>query len=267
MGRYLAMSKILVVDDETNVARSIRRLLKSCGFEVLLADDGDSALDTLRDHPDIAVIVSDQRMPKMSGSELLAKVAADFPDVIRIILTGYAEFDSVRDAVNRGNIFRFLLKPWDDEELVACVTQGAQYFQVAQENHRLQQALQLANQNLEHKVAQRTRALNMNIRSLERYEKIVEKIPLGILCVSDDDMVALSNEALMNLLDVQSAIEGIPYQKVLPVELHPLIDDFHDGRVVSLSIQDQRVIVRTMILEVDHISFGKLLTLERHENH
>ncbi len=115
------MSKVLVVDDEENVAKSVRRMLEANGFSVITAQDGKNALDIMRGDSDISVIVSDQRMPKMTGSELFSQLSTEHPDIKRILLTGYTDLDSIREAVNKGNIFRFLLKPWDDEELLRCV--------------------------------------------------------------------------------------------------------------------------------------------------
>lgn len=260
------MTSVLVVDDEANVASSISRLLQDHGYTVLTADDGESALSLLAEQDNISVIISDQRMPKMTGSELLATVASEYPEVKRILLTGYADFESVRDAVNHGRIFRFLMKPWDDEELVTCVEQGTHYYLVSKENKRLHEELELAKQNLEHRIEQRTRVLNMNIRSLERYERIVEKIPMGILCVSGDGMIVLSNQAFVNIFGFHSAIEGMPYEKVLPEPLHDLISAFENNRRACLTVEGKPLTARTQLLEAHQTSFGKLLTIQLNED-
>lgn len=261
------MPKILVVDDEQNVAKSVKRLLESNGFDVAIAEDGDSALKLIRESPDFSVVVSDQRMPKMTGSELFSQLAIEFPDAKRILLTGYAELDSIREAVNRGNIFRFLLKPWDDDELLSCVEEGEHYFLVSRENKRLQDELALANQNLENKVEQKTRVLNMNIRSLERYEKIVEQLPVGIVCVSDDGMVVLSNQKFLSLVNITSAIEGMAYKKILPSDVHPAVDNFKHGASYDISLNEKEVRMTTVSLEIEKSIFGKLLSFQVTDEH
>jgi FixJ family two-component response regulator len=253
------MSKVLVVDDEANVAKSVRRLLEASGFSVITAEDGKNALEIMRAEDEISVIVSDQRMPKMTGSELFAQLSIEHPDVKRILLTGYTDLDSIRAAVNQGNIFRFLLKPWDDDELLKVVEEGEHYYLVKRENDRLRSELELANLNLENKIEQKTRVLNMNIRSLQRYEKIVETLPVGLLCVSDDGMVVLSNTKFCQIFEFSSAVEGMPYRRVLPNGLHPAIDNFQAGQQVTYLHNDDDLTVISSALEIEKSIFGKLL--------
>lgn len=259
------MSKVLVVDDEANVAKSVRRLLEAHGFDVLTAEDGQSALATMRKEKEISVVVSDQRMPKMTGSELFSQLALEHPDVKRILLTGYTDLESIREAVNKGNIFRFLLKPWDDDELLRCVEEGEHYHLVSQENKRLQAELALANQNLENKVAQKTRILNMNIRSLERYEKIVEQLPFGILCISEDGMIVLANQQFCKDFDFRSAIEGMPFKRVLPVDMHPIVDNFVPGQAYEVSHQEERLKIYSSSLSLENSIFAKVLTVFKND--
>jgi FixJ family two-component response regulator len=256
------MSKVLVVDDEANVAKSIRRLLEANGFEVITAEDGKNALDIMRRETDVAVIVSDQRMPKMTGSELFAQLSVEHPDIKRILLTGYTDLDSIRDAVNQGNIFRFLLKPWDDDELLKCVEEGEHYYLVKQENERLNRELEQANLNLEHKVAQKTRVLDMNIHSLKRYEKIVENLPVGLLAISDDGMVVLANKHFCSLFGFQAAVEGMPYRKVIPKEVHDLVDNFESGKRLDFAQEERTLQALSSTLEIDNAMFGKLILFQ-----
>ncbi|MEJ2045504.1 MAG: response regulator [Reinekea sp.] len=256
------MAKILVVDDEANVAKSVGRLLKANDFEVLTAENGKMALEIMRNDSDISVVVSDQRMPKMTGSELFAQLTLEHPRTKRIMLTGYTDLESIRSAINQGNVFRFLLKPWDDDELLRCVEEGEHYYLVQQENDRLRKELEISNTNLENNVAQKTRVLNMNIRSLERYEKIVEQLPIGLICVSDDGMVVLSNHAFSELFNFATAIEGLSYKRILPSDLYPLVENFHNGHHVSVKIQNKPVTVFSNSLELDNTIFGKLFSFQ-----
>ena len=115
--------EILFVDDEKNVLQSLKRLLMDEeGFEILLAESGEKALDILAERPGIGLIVSDQRMPGLTGADFLARAKVIAPDAVRILLTGYADINAVSDAVNRGGINRYITKPWKDEELLHLKT-------------------------------------------------------------------------------------------------------------------------------------------------
>ena len=120
---------ILVVDDEAEILFSMKSLLRH-EFEVHTAESGRQALDLMSRHV-IHVIISDQRMPGMSGVELLTRARDACPEAVRIVFTGYADIKAVIDAVNQGQIFRYLTKPWDPDELTAALRQAcAEYDQL-----------------------------------------------------------------------------------------------------------------------------------------
>jgi DNA-binding NtrC family response regulator len=121
---------ILLVDDEPEILFSLRGLLRK-EFEVHTAESGLEALEILKQHP-IHVVMTDQRMPEMTGVELLSRVQGECPQAVRIVFTGYADIKAVVDAVNEAHIFRYLTKPWDPDELFALLRQAcAEYDQVA----------------------------------------------------------------------------------------------------------------------------------------
>lgn len=113
---------ILVVDDEVEILFSLRGLLRQ-EFELHTAESGAEALDIMHRHV-IHVIMTDQRMPQMTGVELLQRARGECPEAVRIVFTGYADIKAVIDAINQGQIFRYLTKPWDPDELVAALRQG-----------------------------------------------------------------------------------------------------------------------------------------------
>jgi len=113
--------KLLVVDDEPNITTALNRLLRREGYQILTAGSGREALEILAVNSDIGVVLSDQRMPEMSGIELLSKIKVLYPDIIRIVLSGYTEVNTITEAVNKGAIYKFLTKPWEDEELQEVV--------------------------------------------------------------------------------------------------------------------------------------------------
>ena len=114
---------LLIVDDEPNVCDSVHDLLRR-EFRVLKANCAEDGYRLMQDE-EIHIIMSDQRMPKISGVELLAKVKSRYPQAVRMLFTGYADLDSVIAAINQGHIFGFLKKPWQPEELEEAVRQAA----------------------------------------------------------------------------------------------------------------------------------------------
>ena len=137
---------VLVVDDEPGVLRAIERILKR-EFDVILASEGQSALAVLQREP-VAVILADQRMPGMSGVELLERAREIRPEALRILITGYADIEATIAAVNRGQIFYYINKPYEPEELRLIVRRAAEQYRLQQENRRLMEELQKANEQL-----------------------------------------------------------------------------------------------------------------------
>ena len=115
-----SLSTILLVDDEASILSSLRRVLRGENYRILTANSGAEALKLLALHP-VGVVLSDQRMPGMSGSELLAQVRAMYPKTVRMVLSGYTGLDSLTEAINRGEISRFLTKPWQNEDIIEAV--------------------------------------------------------------------------------------------------------------------------------------------------
>ena len=134
---------VLIVDDEPRVLDALEAVL-AAEFRVLRAGQGQDALRRLADEPDVAVILTDQRMPGMSGIELLRQSQERSPDALRIVLTAHTDVDSLMDAINTGQIYHFLPKPWDPHELLLVVRRAAERWRLARENARLRDELELA---------------------------------------------------------------------------------------------------------------------------
>jgi len=156
---------VLFVDDEVNILKALQRLLRSENMNVLVASRAADALDLLDKHP-TQVVVTDQRMPEMSGVDFLAHVRERQPDIVRMMLTGYTEMKVAVDAINRGEIYRLITKPWNDDELRATLRQAFDHADLKSEIKRLNQVkreqnfkLQDMNRNLEAKVRERTKQL------------------------------------------------------------------------------------------------------------
>jgi len=156
---------ILFVDDELNILKALQRLMRSEPCKVLVASRGPEALALLEANP-AQVVVTDQRMPEMSGVELLAAIRERHPDIIRMMLTGYTEINVAVEAINRGEIYRLITKPWNDDELKTTIRQAFDHAGLKGEIKRLNRItreqnfrLQDMNRNLEGKVRERTKQL------------------------------------------------------------------------------------------------------------
>ena len=125
--------KLLLLDDEVNITTALNRVLRRDGYQVLQAHSGREALELLAVHGDVGVVVSDQRMPEMSGTEFLGKVKVLYPDIVRIILSGYTELSTITEAINTGEIYKFITKPWDDEQLRELIRDAFLRFELAKE--------------------------------------------------------------------------------------------------------------------------------------
>lgn len=138
---------ILLVDDEENILRSLERLLRQDGYDILKAGSGNIGLELLKQH-EVGVIISDQRMPGMTGVEFLSQVKELYPRTVRIVLSGYTELKAVTDAINKGAIYKFLTKPWEDDLLRENVREAFRHHELARENERLARELQEAQDEL-----------------------------------------------------------------------------------------------------------------------
>jgi class 3 adenylate cyclase len=143
---------VLVVDDEPRVLDSLEALL-AMDYHVLRAERGDDALTILGDG-DVAVIVSDQRMPGIMGTELLAKSREAAPDTVRVLLTAFTDADALMASINAANVYQFLLKPWDPNELIHTVRRGVERWTLTRERERLLRDLAARNADLETALAQ-----------------------------------------------------------------------------------------------------------------
>jgi DNA-binding NtrC family response regulator len=127
--------KIIVVDDEPNNLRVLERLFRH-DYEVITAESGEEALRLLGEH-DAALVITDQRMPNMTGVELVKRTAEIRPQMVRIILTGYTDVETLVEAINSGLVYKYVTKPWDNEELRLTVNRALEHFETNKRRHEL----------------------------------------------------------------------------------------------------------------------------------
>lgn len=174
MSDTLAPATLLFVDDEPGILSSLRRLFRPHGYNILIAESGALGLVELeKTHVDL--VISDMRMPEMDGATFLKGVRERWPDTVRILLTGYADVTSTVAAINEGEIYRYISKPWDDTEIVSTVRDALARQKLELENQRLTALTQAQNEelkglnaSLENKVAERTAELRQALSFVEQ---------------------------------------------------------------------------------------------------
>lgn len=196
---------VLCVDDESNILSSLRRLLRREAYSLYTATGGRQGLKILSE-TEVHVVISDQRMPEMSGVDFLAQVKELHPHAIRIILSGYTDVTSITEAINKGHIYKFLLKPWNDQNLILEIRQALQQHDLIKDNRRLHEQvcmqnvkLKEINEHLEDKIAERTRELEFKNRALELSHAILEDVPIPILGIGAEGTIAFINRRTQEL--------------------------------------------------------------------
>ncbi|GBD94245.1 cyclic di-GMP phosphodiesterase response regulator RpfG [bacterium BMS3Abin05] len=166
--------KVLFVDDEENILRSLKRIFRKDDIEILTALGGAEGLELAKKR-DIAVIVSDQRMPRMSGTEFLHQAKQVSPESIRMVLTGYADVNAAMAAINDGEVFHYITKPWKEEDLKRIIWDAIQKYDLLQENKRLRNLIVKQNsilkrltEDLEGEVLRKNHELLEKNESLEK---------------------------------------------------------------------------------------------------
>lgn len=204
---------VLLVDDEEKVLHSLKRLLRKEGYSLLTAISAAEGLKLLEEN-DIHLVISDHRMPQVSGIEFFAIVKERYPDVLRIILTGYTEVDSITDAINKGDIYKFFLKPWNDQSLKLEIRQALDQYDLSQANIKLHkkiletnEELVTINENLERLVQERTMELELHNQALELSRAILEDLALPIIGVSSEGIIVLINREAKSLKIKEEGIE------------------------------------------------------------
>lgn len=230
--------KILFVDDEENVLKSLRRLFLDDDYEILMALSGEKGLETLRENEPVEIVVSDYRMPGMNGVDFLKQVYAGWPDTVRIVLSGYADTASVVDAINEGHIYKFVPKPWNDDELKVTISNAIDHYLLKMQNKELARELkdtndelQAINQNLELLVDQRTNELLFQNEVLKMSQNILNALPVGVIGMDPAGLIVQINQGAEDILGIVSGkYLGINRIDVLSEDMNALIEKaFREG--------------------------------------
>jgi two-component system, NtrC family, sensor kinase len=222
---------VLVVDDEVNVQKSLRRLFVDTDYKVLVANSGLEGMACLDKEP-VHLVISDYRMPEMNGVEFLSKVKAEHPDTVRIILSGFADVEAVVDAINQGEIYKFLAKPWNDQELLSTVKRALEHSFLQRENVTLLRELRSTNaeltklaEDLESKVQERTRDLERKSRAVSIAHSILDLLPVGVIGMDSDDTIVYMNGTLGRFVDTSGIELGRQASEVLDPQVYAVMKE------------------------------------------
>mgnify|MGYP000477539703 CR=1 FL=1 len=244
---YKRQRTLLLVDDEPNILSALKRLIRSGGYRVLTASSGIEGLEVLAQN-EVDVIVSDQRMPGMTGVDFLRSVKELYPDTVRIVLSGFTELQSVTDAVNEGAIYKFLTKPWDDVQLRGHIEEGFAHKEMADENRRLGLEVRTANHGLAQANRQLESVLRKQERQIERDEIVLDvvreglqNVPLPIIGLADDMLVAFANRAAQRLFGGHALLLGADASQAMPA-LVLAIRGLANGQSREVEVQGRRFV-------------------------
>jgi diguanylate cyclase (GGDEF)-like protein len=210
---------LLVVDDEPYILSTLAALLAN-DFDILTADSAETAQRRFAERP-IDLILTDQKMPRMSGVALLEWARQNHPKTVRLLMTGFAELEDAVEAINRSQVFRYIFKPWRTEELLETLKTAARTFELERQNEELVHELRQLNLELEERVAQRTQELAEANRELEQKNRMLEKLALT------DPLTALPNRRSMDRLAERDIRRRDRYPGALAIGLID-VDHFKD---------------------------------------
>jgi diguanylate cyclase (GGDEF)-like protein len=257
---------LLLVDDEPSILSALKRQLRGMGYQILTATSGKAGLELLAQH-EVDVIVSDQRMPGMTGVEFLRTVKTLYPETVRIVLSGFTELQSVTDAVNEGAIYKFLTKPWEDEQLRAHIEEAFEHKEMVNENRRLNlevratnQELARANRQLEDVLAQQRRQIKVGEVSLDIVREALQYVPLPVIGLDDDEVVVLANGAAQDLFRDKGSLLGSEAAQVMP-ELFTAIGTSDEGTKRKVTVNGKSLTAISRSMGNGTQARGRLITL------
>jgi FixJ family two-component response regulator len=257
-GVMAEMIKILYVDADENARKAFCQLFVADeGYEISVAESAAAGLMVLEEQS-ARLVVADFCIPEMDGVQFLIKVCEKWPDTLRIVLAGYADTDSVVEAINQGQIYKFVPKPWNDEELKSTILTILQHQDLQQENARLHKELQIKNtqleainENLEQMVAQRTGALEIRNKVLKIAQGVLDVLPVAVFGIDAEQMIVQCNDFACELFPAGfMGPLGRDRHDVFPDEVNRVVDlieaDHTPSVLVAVKKRNYRVEVRRL---------------------
>ncbi len=265
--RPKAHRTLLLVDDEINIVASLKRLLRRDDYLILTAHSGLEGLEILKTNA-VDVILSDQRMPGMTGVEFLSIAKKEYPETIRLVLSGYTELQSVTDAVNEGAIYKFLTKPWDDTKLRGHIREAFERKELVDVNQQLARdvyianmKLATANRQLEELLGEKQQQITRDANSLQIVREALQHVPLPVIAVDDIAMIAFVNDAAARLLHHRGFLLGGDAHDLLPEITALLRSSVTPAVLPQITIEGKLSQPRASAMGTQSQSRGYLITL------
>lgn len=262
---------LLVVDDEENIVSSLKRLLRRDGYRIITAHSGQQGLQRLAEN-DVDVIISDQRMPGMTGVEFLRRAKELYPHTVRMVLSGYTELQSITDAINEGAIYKFLTKPWDDDRVRGHIREAFSHKEMADENRRLDREVQEGARELAHVNGQLKKLLECQREQIHREEtslviarEVLENLPAPVIGMDQDGMIAFMNSDAEALFDGASVLLGQHVEHTGSLALAQLWH-MRDGHRHEIDLNGQRFMGVCRDMQSQAHTRGSLMVLTPHIN-
>ncbi len=268
------MSKtLLIVDDERNIVSALKRLFRREDVEVLTADSGASGLEILNSTK-IGVILSDHMMPEMTGVEFLRQAQEIQPDTVRIVLSGYTDLKTIVDSINKGAIWRFLTKPWDDELLKNTVYEAFENYQLKETNKQLTKELSEKNETLrvytnvlEGVIEEKTQSLAFNQKALQISHDILEQLDVAIMGVDEAGTIVIANRYAHKYLSVGGKLMlGKNITSVFPIEFCEAVlqtDSSTHHTLADSSLSGEKLNASVIALQPPALAKGFILTFSK----
>jgi CheY-like chemotaxis protein len=268
--RHRPPRTLLLVDDEPNILSALKRLMRRDNYTILTASSGKEGLDLLAQNQ-VDVIVSDQRMPGMTGVEFLRTVKNLYPETVRIVLSGFTELQSVTDAVNEGAIYKFLTKPWDDAQLREHIGEAFQNKGMGDENRRLNLEVRSANQKLAKANRQLEEVLKLKQQQIKRDEvtidivhEALQHVPIPVIGLDEDQVVVFNNVAAQALFRDFGSILGNEADQIMP-EIMDALRSVEEGEKCRADLNGTRYEIASRSMGKGTQSRGQMITLTRWE--
>ena len=237
--------KLLIVDDEKNILKSLKRLLIDIDCKIFKAESGEEGLELFEDNK-FQVVISDYRMPGMTGVEFLSKVKEKYPDTIRIVLSGFADTGAIVEAINMGNIYKFIPKPWDDQNLLTTVKDAFEKYELQEENKRLYKKLKKnyselkeLTKTLEDRVSERTQDLEWKNKALTAAHNILNYLPIGVIGIDSSGTLVYMNKSISEFIDTKGLLLGESAELGLDNNISMMaMDSLEEQKSYSMTIDE-----------------------------
>lgn len=249
--------KILCVDDEPNVLSALKRLFMDDDYTIVTASSGPEGISILeKEH--IQLVISDYRMPSMNGVEFLKEVYKRWPNTVRIVLSGYADASAIVGAINEGHIYKFIPKPWNDDELKVTISNAIERYFLFKRNIELTAELKNKNEELlklndqlKKLLDEQSKNLEFRSRSLSTHQWLLDAMPVGILGVDITGMVVMCNTFCNSFCNEAGGIVGNNVRDVLPEAVLQFIDRVkRSGRAsMQCELKDEKVKIIGAVVE------------------